>query len=419
VARSDVIVLGAGIVGTSIATHLAKKGLAVAMVDRGPPGEATSYGNSGIIEGNTIFPAAFPSDFRELLRVAFKLSPIANYHLTFLPKVAPWLVAFRAASAPERLVETAHLMRPLLSRAVAEHQTLAAEAKAERYLHRGGWLKLYRSDKSFAGVTRELELAKQLSIANLPLDRDGARALEPSLAPVFRHAVHWTGAVSVSNPLALTRAYVARYTALGGLSFAGDARTLHRNGANWRVETSAGPLDAPNVVLALGPWLKDVLDPLGIRLPLAVKRGYHWHFRARGNGHGNAALSRPVLDADNGYVLAPMEQGIRLTTGVEFAARDAQPTPVQFGRLMPQARELFPLGEAVEPQPWLGARPCFADSRPVIGPAPGIGGLWLAGGHGHWGLTLGAVTGRLLTEMITKQTPFCDPKPYSAERFLK
>ena len=389
------------------------------MVDRGPPGEATSYGNSGIIEGNTIFPAAFPSDFRELLRIAFKRSPIANYHLAFLPKIAPWLLAFRAASAPERLVETAHLMRPLLARAVAEHETLAVEAKAERYLHRGGWLKLYRSDKSFTGVARELELAKQLSIANLPLDQDGARALEPSLAPVFRHAVHWTGAVSVSNPLALTRAYAARYTALGGLSFAGDARTLHRNGANWRVETSAGPLDAAKVVLALGPWLKDVLDPLGVRLPLAVKRGYHWHFRGRANGQGNAALSRPVLDADNGYVLAPMEQGIRLTTGVEFAARDAKPTPVQFGRLMPKARELFPLGEAVEPQPWLGARPCFADSRPVIGPAPGLGGLWLAGGHGHWGLTLGAVTGRLITEMITGQAPFCDPKPYSAERFLK
>jgi len=117
-------------------------------------------------------------------------------------------------------------------------------------------------------------------------------------------------------------------------------------------------------------------------------------------------------------VLAPMEQGIRLTTGVEFAARDAKPTPVQFDRLMPAARELFALGEPVEAQPWLGARPCFADSRPVIGPAPGEDGLWLACGHGHWGLTLGAVTGRLLTEMITGATPFCDPKPYSAERFM-
>ena len=107
-------------------------------------------------------------------------------------------------------------------------------------------------------------------------------------------------------------------------------------------------------------------SPLGIKLPLAVKRGYHRHFRAA----RQCALSRPVLDAENGYVLAPMEQGIRLTTGVEFAARDAPPTPVQFERLMPAARELFPLGEPVEAQPWLGARPCFADSRPVIGRAP-------------------------------------------------
>jgi D-amino-acid dehydrogenase len=115
--------------------------------------------------------------------------------------------------------------------------------------------------------------------------------------------------------------------------------------------------------------------------------------------------------------MAPMEQGIRLTTGVEFAARDAAPTPVQFGRLMPAARELFPLGDPVEPQPWLGARPCFADSRPVISRAPGQRGLWLAFGHGHWGLTLSAVTGRLIAEMMTGAAPFCDPKPFGAERF--
>ena len=168
-------------------------------------------------------------------------------------------------------------------------------------------------------------------------------------------------------------------------------------------------------VIALGPWTPDVLAPLGIKLPLAVKRGYHRHFRPK----GNAVLSRPVLDAENGYVLAPMEQGIRLTTGVEFAARDAAPTPVQFGRLMPAARELFPLGDPVEAEPWLGARPCFADSRPVISRAPGQRGLWLAFGHGHWGLTLSAVTGRLIAEMMTGAAPFCDPEPYGAERFVR
>jgi D-amino-acid dehydrogenase len=413
VARTDVIVLGAGIVGTSIALHLARRRLSVALVDRAGPGEGTSYGNTGIIEGNTIFPPAFPSDWTALLRVALKRAPEANYHLAFLPKVAPWLIAFRAASQPQRLIETAELMRPLFARAVGEHETLVAEAGAERYLRRTGWLKLYRGDRSFAVQARELDVASSLGIANVPLDGEAARALEPALAPVFRHAVHWAGAMSVSNPLALTRAYAARFAALGGATRNGDARTLHRADAHWRVDTAGGPLDAGDVVVALGPWAPDLLDPLGIKLPLAVKRGYHRHFRAR----GNVGLSRPVLDAENGYCVTPMEQGLRLTTGVEFAARDAPPTPVQFDRLMAAAAELFPLGEPVEAQPWKGARPCFADSRPVIGRAPRQRGLWLAYGHGHWGLTLGPATGRLIAEMMTGTTPFCDPKPYAAERF--
>jgi D-amino-acid dehydrogenase len=408
-------VLGAGIVGTSIAVHLAQRGMAVALIDRRSPGEGTSYGNAGIIEGNTVFPAAFPSDFVELLRIALKRSPVVNYHAAHLPWIAPWLAAFRAASQPARLVETARLMRPLFARAVAEHGALAAAAGADGHLSRRGWLKLYRTDKAFAAQAPELDLAARFGIANVPLDRDGARALEPALAGVFRHAVHWSGAVSVDDPLALTRDYAARFAALGGLALTGDARTLHRANPYWRVDTASGPLDAGDVVIALGPWTPDVIAPLGIELPLVVKRGYHRHYRAR----GNAALGRPVLDAENGYVLAPMAQGIRLTTGVEFAARDAAPTPVQFDRLLPAARALFPLGEPVEPQPWLGARPCFADSRPVISRAPRQRGLWLAFGHAHWGLTLGPVTGRLIAEMMTGMTPFCDPKPYGADRFMQ
>jgi D-amino-acid dehydrogenase len=324
-------------------------------------------------------------------------------------------MAFRAASRPARLVETAQLMRPLFAHAVTEHDALAAEASAERYFSRRGWLKLYRSDRAFAALAPEFELAGRLGIANVSLDRDGALALEPALTGAFRHAVHWTGAVSVSDPLALTLAYAARFAALGGLMLEGDARSLHRAGSFWRVETASGPIDAGDAVVALGPWTPDLLVSLGIKLPLAVKRGYHRHYRPR----GNAALSRPVLDAENGYALAPMEQGIRITTGVEFAARDAAPTPVQFDRLLPAAHELFPLGDAVETEPWLGSRPCFSDSRPVISRAPGQSGLWLAFGHAHWGLTLGPATGRLIAEMMTGATPFCDPQPYAADRFTR
>jgi D-amino-acid dehydrogenase len=412
-ARTDVMVLGAGIVGTSTALQLAKRGLSVALVDRRGPGEETSYGNAGVIGGAGVYPMAFPNDFRALLRIALKRSPLANYHLSFLPKVVPWLLAFRAASKPERLVETARIMRPLLARALGEHEVLLRESGAEHYLRKDGWIAIYRSDRGFAALEPELELGATLGVRALKLDAEAARALEPSLNPVFRHAIHWPDIASVTDPLAVTRAYAARLAALGGVVVKGDARSLHRADGTWRVETGEGPVDAAQAVIALGPWAPDVLEPLGIRLPLAVKRGYHRHFRPR----GNAGLTRPVVDPENGYALAPMEQGIRLTTGAEFADRDAPPTPVQLERVTPTAEKLFPLGEPVEEKPWLGSRPCFADSRPVVGRAPGQPDLWLCYGHGHYGLTLGPITGRLVAEMMTGAAPVMDPAPFSAQRF--
>ena len=152
------------------------------------------------------------------------------------------------------------------------------------------------------------------------LSPEETRGLEPSLAPVFRHAVLTPDAASVSNPGAVAKAYAELFTKLGGVILKGDALTLHRSGEAWRVDTDEGPVDGKQAVIALGPWAPDVLGPLGIHLPLKWKRGYHRHFKSR----GNAGLTRPVVDADYGYCLAPMEQGIRLTTGAEFADRDAR-----------------------------------------------------------------------------------------------
>jgi D-amino-acid dehydrogenase len=414
-ARTDVVVLGAGIVGTSIALHLVKRGLAVALLDRQAPGQGTSYGNAGVIEGNTLLPHPFPERMGAVLRVGLKRATDANYHLSFLPKIAPWLWAYRKNSTIERRTLFANHMRPLFAASLAEHEALMLEAGATRYLKREGWLKVYRSSKTFEATARERALADEFGLPHATLDRDAALALEPALAPAFAHGIHWPKAASVTNPLALTQAYVARFTTLGGVVLTGDARKLHRADGRWRIETAAGPLDAREAVVALGPWAPDLLEALGIKLPLAVKRGYHQHFHAR----GNAGLTRPVVDADLGYCVAPMEQGLRLTTGAEFADRDAPPTPVQLDRLLPAARVLFPLGAPVEAQPWMGSRPCFADSLPVIGRAPAHGDLWLALGHAHWGLTLGPATGRLLADMMTGATPFCDPTPYGAERFAR
>src|ERR1044072_3542676 len=131
----------------------------------------------------------------------------------------------------------------------------------------------------------------------------------------------WPDVASLSNPLMVTRAYAARFQSLGGVLIKGDAKTLHRADGRWRVDTDEGPVDADNGVVALGPWAPDGVEALGLKDPLGIKRGYPRHFDPK----GNASLSRPIIDTEYGYALTPMEQGIRLTTGAEFAARGAAP----------------------------------------------------------------------------------------------
>jgi len=411
--KADVAVLGAGIVGVSIALHLQARGRSVALFDRRGAGEETSYGNAGLIERASVTPYAFPRDIPSMIRYGLNRSAEAHYHPSFLPKIAPWLAQYWWHSSPSRLGLAAKAMLPLIERCVVEHEVLMAEAGIEPLLRKTGWIKAFRDERHFADDVEEAGKLQAHGIRFDVLDKAALQAREPHLRDVLIGGIHWLDPATVPDPGAVAKSYAELFVKRGGRFVHGDARSLAREGGGWTLKGDDGPLETREAVVALGPWADDVFRPLGYRIPLAVKRGYHMHYRAE----GNAVLNHPVLDTDGGYVLAPMSRGIRLTTGAEFAPRDAAPTPVQIERTEPAARAIFPLGERIDPEPWLGRRPCLPDMRPVIGPAARHPGLWFAFGHNHHGFTLGPVTGRLLAEMMTGERPFTDPKPYRADRF--
>ena len=408
--KADVLVLGAGMVGVGAALHLQQRGRDVTLVDRHElAGEETSFGNAGLIECASVFPYMFPRDVTQILQYALNRSPQARYRLSDLPYSLPWLLRYFLASSPERAQHSAMAELPLIERSLLEHEALIAEAKVPELLRRTGWLKLFRSEKSLANAVRDVERARQYGIPGEVLDAQAIAAREPDLTGEFSGAVYLPTPGFIPDPGGLAKAYSALFKRKGGRFLVADARTLEQDAGGWRVNGAA----AREVVVALGPWSDLVFRPLGYSIPLGIKRGYHLHLAAR----GNAVLTQPVLDFDLGFVLAPMNRGIRLTTGVEFARRDAPATPVQIEQALPRARALFPLGEAVDAQPWKGARPCLPDMLPVIGKAPRHAGLWFDFGHQHHGLTLGPATGRLLAEMMTGEAPFADPRPFAAERF--
>jgi D-amino-acid dehydrogenase len=408
--KADVLVLGAGMVGVSAALHLQRRGRDVILVDKHEhAGEETSFGNAGLIECASVFPYMFPRDFAKLLQYALNRSPEAHYHLFDTPYFLPWLVRYFLASSPQRALKSAMAELPLIQRSLIEHEALVAEAEVPELLRRTGWLKLFRFETSLTDAVRDFERARQYGVSGEILDAGAIAAREPNLTGEFAGAVYFPTPGFVPDPGALVKAYAALFRRKGGRFFAGDARTLEQDTHGWRVNGAS----AREVVVALGPWSDLVFRPLGYSIPLGIKRGYHLHLAPR----GNAVLNQPVLDSDLGYLLAPMNRGIRLTTGVEFARRDAPPTPVQILKALPRAHALFPLGEPIDPKPWMGARPCLPDMLPVIGRAPRHAGLWFDFGHQHHGLTLGPATGRLLAEMMTGEAPFADPKPFAVERF--
>ncbi|MBN3766105.1 FAD-binding oxidoreductase [Burkholderia sp. Ac-20365] len=409
--KFDTVVLGAGMVGVSVAVHLQKRGLSVALVDRKAPGNETSFGNAGLIQREGVYPYAFPRDAGTLLRYARNRSLDVRYHVSAMPKLLPFLYRYWHYSRADRHAAIARSYATLIEHCVDEHRALIDASGAQALLRTGGWLKVFRSARKQDAALRDAERWQaEYGVSFDTLDAAQLRRDEPSLSHALLGALRYTDADTVSDPNALVTAYARYFEQLGGRIFIGDAATLQ---PHWSVDTDAGRIEANSAVISLGPWSDTVSARFGYRLPLAVKRGYHMHYATQ-NG---ARLNQPVLDTEIGYMITPMARGIRLTTGAELAACDAPATPVQLDAIEPIARETFPLGARLDERPWLGRRPCTPDMMPIIGQAPRHKDLWFAFGHAHHGLTLGPVTGRLLAEMMTGAATIADPRPFRADRF--
>ena len=147
---------------------------------------------------------------------------------------------------------------------------------------------------------------------------------------------------------------------------------------------------------------------------MAWERGYHMHYGVP----TEKPLQRPIYDTGGAYVLSPMQDGMRLTTGVELAERDAPPNLAQLEMAEKSAGQAFALGPRLDPEPWMGRRPTLPDSRPMIGEAPGHPGLWLAFGHQHIGFTTGPGTAALLAALMLGGPAPINPAPFAPGRFL-
>ncbi|MGE6605395.1 NAD(P)/FAD-dependent oxidoreductase [Halomonas sp. NPDC076908] len=408
------VVLGAGMVGVSIAWHLQQRGYDVTLVDRLQPGRETSFGNAGIIQREAVRPYPFPRDVKTLLSVLPNRRVDIRYRPSGMVSAASPLLRYWMNSAPKAYQKIVPEYASLIQLSLKTHGPMIEAAGADHLVRRQGWLELYRTHEKLAARLKDAEEARRLyGVQFEQLDRAALAAKEPSLSNDIIAAIHWLDPWTVADPGALVAAYAQAFSNDGGRILQADIQSIQQLGEHWQVKTASEVLEADEVVVALGPWAGNWLKELGYHFPTFVKRGYHMHYAPE----GTAKLNYWVMDAEVGYLLAPMNAGIRLTTGAQLDHLDAPADVKQLAAAESVARSVFPLGERRDEAPWKGARPCLPDMKPIIGPAPRHPGLWLAFGHGHQGFTLGPATGQLLADMMEGQPTEIDMAPFRADRF--
>ncbi len=410
--QKSVMVIGAGVVGTATALWLAKDGHAVTLVDRRQPGTATSFGNAGSIAVGSVYPVSTPGNWKQVPKMLFDPAAPLALKPSHLVKMLPFVAKFLAAAS--KTDELSRQLRALTVEAGNAHTQLMKDHRIEGIVKPVGWLKVYKDEAGFAKTADERRIQAERGVRSETLNADELRQLEPNLSRDYTIGYHQPDNGFVTSPVALTTAYAEAFRSLGGTILHEQVMRMETGPEGvTKVVTDLGIHTPDEIVICTGAYTQSLTRPLGLNILLEAERGYHVNIAHE----GEHLLRRPTTLGEHSLVLAPMRDGMRLTTGSEFNAIDAEPDFRRIRRLIPMARKALPGLEGEVTREWVGNRPSTPDSLPVLGRSGTLRNVYFNVGHGHIGLTLSARTGRLVADLISGKDPGIDLTAFRAERF--
>ncbi|HEU0157382.1 MAG TPA: FAD-binding oxidoreductase [Stellaceae bacterium] len=408
---SSIAIVGAGIVGMSAALYLSRAGLPVRVIDPLPPGGGASYGNAGLISVESCVPIALPGMLREVPRwLTDPLAPLA-VRPSYLPQALPWLRRWIAAGRLPRVEAAAAALRALHVDALDRYRELLG-VEFDNIIRVSGQVHTWESAEPSPSEAIYRRLWETHGVVAEWLSADELRQLVPELARDVTRAVFLPKNGHTLNPRRLVTTLARLFIEAGGTVLAERVLKLLPEGSGWRVVTSTANHIVGKVVVSAGAWSAQLLRPLGIKLPLETERGYHMMLR-----DASVVPRVPILSRGRGFSITPMEEGLRLAGTVEIGGLALPMNEARAYALLRQAKAVLPGLETSDFSIWMGFRPSFPDSLPVIDAAPGRRGLFLAFGHGHTGMTGGAPTGRLVKQLVVGEMPDLPLAAYSARRF--
>lgn len=415
-----VVIIGAGIVGAAAAVELVRDGHRVTILEPGQPGgeQAASYGNGTLLSPGSVVPVSLPGLWKKV--PGFLRDPLGPLAIrwSYLPRLLPWLRRFVAAGATIAKVErTAHALAPLLANSPERHHRLADEAGVGNLIERHGILYPFPTRADFEADALAWRLRKDNGTTWLELDADALRQQEPALDRRYQFALLVQHGGNCTDPGAYVAALVAHAQSQGAKHTPGRATGFRiEAGRLQAVLTDTGEIPCDAAVIAAGARSKPLAEAAGDTISLETERGYHAVLEGAG-----IHLRHPMLTSDTKSAVVSTRAGLRVAGTVEFAGLDAAPNWARAEILRDVMLKTFPGLPRDLPADriklWMGHRPSTPDGLPVIGPARACPDIIHAYGHGHVGLAGGAMTGRLVADLVSGHNPTIDIGPFSPQRF--
>ena len=408
------VVIGGGIVGVCCALYLQRDGLSVTLVDPEEAGRSTAMWSCGQISVGEIIPLSKPGILHKVPGWLLDQSGPLALRPSALGQVFPWFLRFLANARESRIEQIAGAMATLTSDVFADYARLLDACGDKSLLVQRPILQVFDNAAGVAHEEQHNALRRSLGFESQILGKAEIHDLEPALGGRFSHGILLPQWRFVNDTYGFIRALTESFLAQGGRRVRAQARSIdERDGRATGVTLESGErLAADHVVVAAGVGSRRFFDALGVDIPLQGVAGYQALVADPG-----VQFRHSVIYSDGGFCFTPMARGLQIGGTIEFAKRGAAPNFKRAEIILDKARRLLPGLRTEKVEFGIGYRPLLPDTKPVIDRSRRLANVSMAIGHGQLGLTLGATTGRLISDLVAGRAPKKDMSPFSAYRF--
>lgn len=413
--RPDVVIVGAGLIGLTIALKLQQEGRRVLVMDRDEPGRGASFGNAGYLATELVDPMSTPQTLRKA--PGLLLDPHGPLALPprYLPTLLPWLMRFTLAARKSSVSQGRRALAALNAQSLAAWQRCLEGIGAQHELIASGYLMVWEDKAARDQARRHQAQLNEYGIQAEWLDAAGVQARDPGLSPNIQHALLFPNAHQVSDPYRVVQRLMEAFKSAGGEITRESVAQISALDDGVEIRSNQRRIEADRVVIATGAWSARLAEQLGLKIPLESESGHHLTVTDRMD-----VLRQPIGSAERNIVMTPMACGLRVVGFSELGGLALKPNPKRSCTLKHHASHLLSDARGVEQaHDWMGFRPTLPDSLPVIGQHPKHPQVQFAFGHQHLGLTQAAITAELITDQLMNRPPAIDLTPFRPHRFDK